>query len=48
MQTYNQLYIDTRNMLRANGVEAANLEARLMVAGAAGKTTNELVRDFML
>lgn len=48
MQTYNQLYIDTRNMLRTNGVEAANLEARLMVAGAAGKTTNELVRDFML
>lgn len=48
MQTYNQLYIDTRNLLRANGVESANLEARLMVAGAAGKTTNELVRDFML
>ncbi len=48
MITYNQLYIDTRNLLRANGVESANLEARLMVAGAAGKTTGELVRDFML
>lgn len=48
MKTYNQLYIDTRNLLRANGVEAANLEARLIVANAAGKSTNELVRDFML
>ena len=48
LKTYNQLYIDTRNVLRANGVEAANLEARLIVARAAGKTADELVRDFML
>lgn len=48
MKTYNQLYIDTRNLLREGGVEAANLEARLIVANAAGKSTNELVRDFML
>lgn len=48
MKTYNQLYIDTRNLLRANGVESSNLEARLLVAAAAGKTTDELIRDFML
>lgn len=29
-------------------MESANLEARLMVAAAAGKSTSELVRDFML
>lgn len=48
MKTYNQLYIDTRNQLREGGVESSNLEARLMVAAAAEKSTSELVRDFML
>lgn len=48
LKTYNQLYIDTRNILREHGVESANLEARLIVANAAGKTNSELVRDFML
>ena len=48
LKTYNQLYIDTRNTLRAHGVESPNLEARLLVARAAGKTQDELVRDFTL
>lgn len=48
LKTYNQLYIDTRNILRENGVESPNLEARLIVASAAGKKQDELVRDFML
>ena len=48
LKNYNHLYIDIRNTLRENGVENANLEARLIAAHAAGKTPDELVRDFML
>lgn len=47
-RTYNDLYISVRNTLREHGVEAAAVEARLMVATAAGKTTEKLVRDFRL
>ena len=38
MKTYNDIYLSTRNALRAHGVESYNLEARLLVATAAGKT----------
>jgi len=47
-KTYNDIYISVRNSLRAKGVEAYGLEARLLVAAAAGKTTAELMRDLYL
>ncbi|NCB51237.1 MAG: peptide chain release factor N(5)-glutamine methyltransferase [Clostridia bacterium] len=46
--TYNDLYIRVRNALREAGVEASAMEARLIVACAAGKTTAQLVRDLRL
>ncbi len=48
MKTYNELYLSTRNLLRQRGVESFNLEARLLVAQAAGKTPAELLRDMNL
>ena len=48
MKTYNELYLSTRNLLRQQGVESFNLEARLLVAQAAGKTPAELLRDMNL
>lgn len=47
-KTYNDLYIRVRNTLREHGIEASAVEARLMVACAAGKTTAQLVRDLRL
>lgn len=48
MKTYNDIYLSTRNALRAHGVEGYNLEARLLVATAAGKSVQELLRDISL
>ena len=48
MKTYNQLCIDARNAVRECGSENPNMEARNLVAFAAGKTMGELVRDYML
>ena len=48
MKTYNQLCIDARNAVRNCGSENPNMEARNLVAFAAGKTLGELVRDYML
>ena len=48
MKTYNDLYLQARNTLRDSGVEAYALEARLLVATAAGKSTQELLRDWPL
>ncbi|MBQ6464788.1 MAG: peptide chain release factor N(5)-glutamine methyltransferase [Oscillospiraceae bacterium] len=45
MKTYNDIYFAARNALRQHGVEAYNLEARVLVATAAGKTPAELLRD---
>ena len=45
---YSELYISVRNALRAAGVEAADVEARLIVATASGKTTAQLLRDLTL
>ena len=42
--TYNNLYMDLRQELRAAGIEAATLEARELVCYAAGKTRQELMR----
>ena len=48
MKTYNDVYMQARNALRESGIEGYNLEARLLVATAAGKTTQELLRDLSL
>ena len=48
MKTYNDIYLTARTALREHGVEGYTLEARLLVATAAGKTTQELLRDLSL
>ena len=48
MKTYNDLTLNIRKELIARGVEAAQLESRLLVAHAAGKTVPELLRDMNL
>lgn len=48
MKTYNDIYLTARNALREHGIEGYNLEARLLVATAAGKTAQELLRDLPL
>ncbi len=48
MKTYNELYINARNALKRSGIEAYALEARILVAGAAGKTVQQLLRDLSL
>ena len=47
-KTYNDLYIATRKRLREAGIAAHSLEARLLVASAAGKSVEKLLRDMML
>ncbi|MBO4853613.1 MAG: peptide chain release factor N(5)-glutamine methyltransferase [Oscillospiraceae bacterium] len=46
--TYNNLYMDIRQLFRSSGVDAATLEARELVCFAAGKTREELSRDARL
>lgn len=48
MKTYNELYISTRTALRETGAENYTLDARLLVAQAAGKTVSQLMRDLNL
>lgn len=48
MKTYNDLYLNARNLLRKLGVEAFSLEARILVADAAGKSVSQLLRDLNL
>lgn len=43
--TYNNLYMDVRQLLHRAGIDAATLEARELVAFAAGKSREALVRD---
>ena len=43
--TYNNLYMDIRQELHCAGIDAATLEARELVAFAAGKTRQELLRS---
>ena len=47
-RTYNDIYIQARRELKAAGIEAFALEARLIVAQAAGKTMEKLMRDLNL
>jgi len=48
LKTYNELYINTRNTLKRSGIEAYALEARVLVASAAGKSVQQLLRDLSL
>lgn len=48
MKSYNDIYIDVRNELRNLGIEAYSQEARMIVAKAAGKREQELLRDMRL
>lgn len=47
-RTYSDLYINVRKKLREKGVEAYQLEARLILAHAAGKTVDALLRELPL
>lgn len=47
-KTYNDIYFVVRNKLKDNGVEAFSLEARELLAAAAGKTTEQLLKDMNL
>lgn len=47
-KTYNDLYIALRNRLKAAGVEASALEARILVAFAAEKSPAALLADLRL
>ncbi len=47
-QTYNDLYLDARRELKAMGVEQAQLEARELLAMAAEKSREQLMRDLPL
>lgn len=48
MKTYNDIYMAARNALRQHGVEACNLEARILLAQASGKSAPDLLRDMHL
>ena len=48
MKTYNDIYMTARNALRQHGVEACNLEARILLAQASGKSAPDLLRDMHL
>lgn len=43
--TYNDLYLDTRTLLKRSGIEMAQLEARELVCYAADKTREQFFRD---
>ena len=45
MKTYNELYLETRRTLRSAGISGSDLEARIMVMSAAGKTREELLNS---
>ena len=47
-KTYNEIYIKTRRTLKDAGVEGCDLEARLLISAAAGKTVQALLRDMKL
>lgn len=46
--TYNDLYLDLRKQLRREGIEAASLEARVLLCAAADKRDEQLMRDMQL
>ena len=48
MKTYNDIYLEIRNMLRSAGIETYSQEARLIVSCASGKSSQEFLRDLRL
>ena len=48
MKTYNDVYIEARRALRAAGVEAYGIEARILLAAAADKSVEDFLRDIRL
>ena len=48
IRDYNEIYLDTRRRLKAAGIEAAGLEARLLLAFAADKKPEEFLRDIRM
>ena len=48
MKTYNDIYIEARRALRAAGVEAYGVEARILLAAAADKNVEDFLRDIRL
>jgi release factor glutamine methyltransferase len=48
IQNYNEYYLDTRRRLKAAGIEAAGLEARLLLAFAADKSPEDFLRDIRM
>ena len=48
IRNYNEYYLDTRRSLKAAGIEAAGLEARLLLAFAADKSQEEFLRDIRM
>ena len=48
MKTYNDIYIQIRNMLRNAGIETYSQEARLIVSSVSGKNQQEFLRDLRL
>ncbi len=44
-KTYNDIYIDVRNTLRAHGIQGCDLEARVITCMASGKTNAQFLRD---
>lgn len=47
-KTYNEIYIDSRKKLKEMDIPAYGLEARFIVANAAGKTMDAFLRDLRL
>ena len=47
-KTYNDIYLELRKSLKAEGIEGYNLEAKLLCASAAGKSSAEFFRDLRL
>ena len=45
MRTYNDVYLSVRKKLKAAGIDAFSLEARLLCSSAAGKTKEAFIRD---
>ena len=48
MKTYNDHYLEARRALRGAGIEAADAEARLLLAAAADKSVEAFLRDLRL
>ena len=47
-KTYNELYLETRKQLREHGIESYNLEARIIVSQAAGKSMEKFMQGLSL